>query len=593
MPSSKIFSDSSSGRLPVSSRPTICSSRARQSSNLRSVILLPRIGHARVEAPAVQEHANGLADTHLSRALHDLARRGARQAVATAEHRQRRQRIESADGGPEAVARAVAPTGERRDQSRLEIRQSMPVTGYARDRIGGAQGPDRQRDTMACATELAAHLTAKAGRQLVHPPLEVAQRPGGDALEPRAELAEAVDHRLLLAHDQLGRRGRRRRAKVGDEIGDREVHFVAHGRHDGHLRRRDRPGDDFFVEGPEILERAAAAADDDDVDAAERVEVAEPLGDLLGRAFSLHPARRDHDVELAEAPADHAEDVPERGAAGRGHDADLPRKSRQLALAGLVEEPFRLQARLQLLERELQRAQPFGLEQLDDQLVFAALGVDLDAAEGHHVQAVGRLELDAVATIAKQDDPNLRVRVLQGEVRVPRAVQAVVRDLALDPHGREAILEHLLQASRQLGDREHRARRAHATPSWRSVARKVLRRSIAIVIGPTPPGTGVIARARAATLSNSTSPTSLPVSRRLIPTSITQAPSFTMSPVTVRGRPAATQRTSARRVCAARSRVRVWHMVTVAWRASRSWASGLPTRRERPITTASAPLRSY
>ena len=35
--------------------------------------------------------------------------------------------------------------------------------------------------------------------------------------------------------------------------------------------------------------------------------------------------------------------------------------------------------------------------------------------------------------------------------------------------------------------------------------------------------------------------------------------------------------------------LRVWHIVTVAFRASSNCASGLPTRRERPITTASAP----
>jgi hypothetical protein len=78
-----------------------------------------------------------------------------------------------------------------------------------------------------------------------------------------------------------------------------------------------------------------------------------------------------------------------------------------------------------------------------------------------------------------------------------------------------------------------------------------------------------------------------------MPTSITHAPSFTMSFVTVPGRPAATHRTSARRVCAARSRVRVWHIVTVACRPSRSCARGLPTSRERPITTASAPFSSH
>jgi len=46
--------------------------------------------------------------------------------------------------------------------------------------------------------------------------------------------------------------------------------------------------------------------------------------------------------------------------------------------------------------------------------------------------------------------------------------------------------------------------------------------NIATVIGPTPPGTGVIYAAFSAALSNSTSPTNFP-STRLIPTSMTTA----------------------------------------------------------------------
>ena len=50
---------------------------------------------------------------------------------------------------------------------------------------------------------------------------------------------------------------------------------------------------------------------------------------------------------------------------------------------------------------------------------------------------------------------------------------------------------------------------------------------------------------------------------------------------------------SARRQCAATSRVRVWQMVTVAFAPfafwSRMFAIGLPTMLERPTTTTSAP----
>ena len=119
-------------------------------------------------------------------------------------------------------------------------------------------------------------------------------------------------------------------------------------------------------------------------------------------------------------------------------------------------------------------------------------------------------------------------------------------------------------------------------------ASMVLRSRHAIVIGPTPPGTGVIALARCAAASKSTSPTS-PPSRRLTPTSITIAPSLTQSPLTICGRPIAAIRMSARAHTSASSRVREWHVVTVAFAPSSSAAIGLPNRFERPITTASAP----
>ncbi len=116
-----------------------------------------------------------------------------------------------------------------------------------------------------------------------------------------------------------------------------------------------------------------------------------------------------------------------------------------------------------------------------------------------------------------------------------------------------------------------------------------------MVIGPTPPGTGVIAPATAAAEAKSTSPTSRvrpSRSMRLMPTSITVAPGFTQAPGIISGRPTAATRMSARRQIAPRSRLRLWARVTVALSPRRSWAMGLPTMFERPTTTASAPERS-
>src|SRR5439155_5396442 len=80
-------------------------------------------------------------------------------------------------------------------------------------------------------------------------------------------------------------------------------------------------------------------------------------------------------------------------------------------------------------------------------------------------------------------------------------------------------------------------------PRRRQAASKVLSKRQAIVIGPTPPGTGVIAPATALTEAKSTSPTTRPRPSSsavgVIPTSMTVAPGFTQSALTIRGRPAA------------------------------------------------------
>src|SRR5207237_10463447 len=87
MPSSNTLSDSSSGRLPPSRALTICSSRVRQSSNLRSLITLLCRVHATVEASFVQQHAHCVADGDVAPAPHDEAVGGAREAVLPNEYR--------------------------------------------------------------------------------------------------------------------------------------------------------------------------------------------------------------------------------------------------------------------------------------------------------------------------------------------------------------------------------------------------------------------------------------------------------------------------------------------------------------------------
>ena len=109
-------------------------------------------------------------------------------------------------------------------------------------------------------------------------------------------------------------------------------------------------------------------------------------GDLRGGALALHARRPNDDVRVRIAPAQHFEDVAQGGAVERCHDADLAWEGRQRPLARVVEQAFGLEPLLELLEGELQRAEPMRLHVLADELIFALRFIDADAAARDHLR---------------------------------------------------------------------------------------------------------------------------------------------------------------------------------------------------------------
>ncbi len=111
-------------------------------------------------------------------------------------------------------------------------------------------------------------------------------------------------------------------------------------------------------------------------------------------------------------------------------------------------------------------------------------------------------------------------------------------------------------------------------PALRWAATTALCSSQTSVTGPTPPGTGVTARARSATAAKSTSPTmrTRPSGSvtGLMPTSITIACAPTCSALIRPARPAATMSTSAARVWRPRVPVRLAHSSIDSTAACRS-----------------------
>ena len=96
--------------------------------------------------------------------------------------------------------------------------------------------------------------------------------------------------------------------------------------------------------------------------------------------FALNPRRPDHDLRVRVPAAEHLDDVADRRAFERRDDPDFSRQRGQRPLPGGVEQPFALQALLELIEGELQRPESVRLEVLAHELILALGLVDRDPA---------------------------------------------------------------------------------------------------------------------------------------------------------------------------------------------------------------------
>ena len=329
-------------------------------------------------------------------------------------------RIVAEDGGGELgnVALGVADAeGHAADEALEGIVEALGEPVKKRGDAGFGAGDGDARETLAGLEELEA-----AG-----------------AFEAGIEAGEVLGDAVLGLGDELGGGRGRGRAEVGDEVGDGEVGFVADGGDHGNLGGGDGAGDALGVEGGQVFKRAAAAGDDDDVDqslavGAGGVEAGDGGFDFSGGGVALHAGGADRTLRPAwrrptiwrksrmTAPVGEVTMPTVRGNAGSGR------------LRSGVEEAFGLEALLELLEGELERAGADRLQGFGDKLHLAALLVDADAAAGKDVQAVFRAEAEQRGLAAKEDDGKLGVGIFQGEVNVAGGRRAQVGDFALDPN---------------------------------------------------------------------------------------------------------------------------------------------------------------
>ena len=228
-------------------------------------------------------------------------------------------RPQTGRASPQAVAAALQTEAERPLEAPGEVIDTLPGLADGRPRI--AQRPRRGAQVGA--------LLAKAAVDAEDQPMVMAGNIG----------EQFGPHR----HRDLGGGARRRRTHVGGKVDQRRVGFVADGGNERNGAGGGGAHDLFLVEGPQFLDTAAAARDDNEIGPRHRtawgqaVETLDRGGDLRACVVALHGDGPQQHV-ARKALTQPVQDVADDGAGRRGHDADDLGQARQRLLARLVEQ---------------------------------------------------------------------------------------------------------------------------------------------------------------------------------------------------------------------------------------------------------------
>jgi hypothetical protein len=182
----------------------------------------------------------------------------------------------------------------------------------------------------------------------------------------------------------------------------------------------DRSHDALVVEAPQVLERTAAAREDDRIEIRLGVQALERADDRGGRCGALHDAGTEDHVDERVAAAQYVADVAPHGPDRGRDDADAPRPARDRPLPLVVEQAGGRQLRPQLLVAGVEIAGAGGRQGLDIELIHALRLIGTHAAMDDDLHAVHRPNRSAGELLAEQCGLDLAVGVLEGEEAMAR-----------------------------------------------------------------------------------------------------------------------------------------------------------------------------
>ena len=273
--------------------------------------------------------------------------------------------------------------------------------------------------------------------------------------QTRCRRGQRVETGLSRRSSQFGSRRRRRRAQVGRQVRQGHVGLVSNTADQRNGRSTHRAHQTLVIERPQVLERAAAAAQDQGLDVGMPVRDLDRGAQRHRRIGTLDRTRIDDDADMRCPARQRRQHVVQRRGRSRGDDADRLREGGQRPLGRLIEKPFLVEASAKSKVAFVQGARPASLHRLDDQLQLATRTVDTQPASCVDGLAVGWREVEQARRAAEHRAPQgtlASLSILQREVAVAAGGLREPGDLASDHAGAEARQQRIGCGLQERGD---------------------------------------------------------------------------------------------------------------------------------------------
>ncbi|KPW14438.1 Uncharacterized protein ALO42_05453 [Pseudomonas syringae pv. atrofaciens] len=265
---------------------------------------------------------------------------------------------------------------------------------------------------------------------------------------------QVVDASMQVAGirgEQFGGSGGRRCTHVGDKVADGHIGFMPDSADNRRHARVDGAGDGFFVEAPQVLQRAAATCQDQSIEAP-AVGQLQCADNLVDRLAALNGCGNQGQLDPRRATAEHADDVADHRTGWRTDNPDTLRVQRQRDLALGAEQAFIAELGFQRIERQAQCTITGRFHRIENQLIVATTFKQRNLAAHLDLQAVLERLTHPRCALPEQRAAYLRARVLQREVHMARGRAREVGDLALDPDAAEHVFQQHAGAAVELAD---------------------------------------------------------------------------------------------------------------------------------------------